>query len=120
MNVYIYNADLFCQECGERIKAELDAKGETPANPNNERTFDSDQYPKGPYPDGGGESDSPQHCGSGAYCANFYILGWIKVGVFLENKLTNDGVNYVKDAISKGGPVADFWREKYKEMGYRV
>ncbi len=40
---------------------------------------------EGPYPDGGGEADCPQHC---AAC-----------GIPLENPLTSDGVTYVLDAI---------------------
>ena len=47
--------------------------------------YDSDDLPKGPYGDGGGEADSPQHCDG---CRQF-----------LENPLTGDGVVYVEDAI---------------------
>lgn len=47
-----------------------------------ESTYDSGEYPKGPYGDGGGESDSPQHCGA---CHEF-----------LENSLTSDGAEYVR------------------------
>jgi len=47
---------------------------------------DSDLYPIGPYPYGGGESDVPQHCD---HC-----------GAFLENPLTQDGLEYVQSALA--------------------
>jgi hypothetical protein len=47
-----------------------------------ESSYDSDEWPKGPYCDGGGEADNPQHC---ACCT-----------VFLCNPLTQDGVAYVR------------------------
>ncbi len=87
MNAYIYQADIYCEECGALIRQELDEQGACPADPTDESTFDSDEYPKGPYADGGGEADCPQHC---AAC-----------GVFLENPLTSDGIEYVKSAISE-------------------
>ena len=82
MNAYIYRADLWCEECAQRIMA--DAK--RPVMPASEHTWDSDDYPKGPYPNGGGEADAPQHC---ARC-----------GLFLENPLTADGRRYVRDALA--------------------
>jgi hypothetical protein len=45
---------------------------------------DSDTFPQGPYANGGGEADSPQHCD---HCAKF-----------LENPLTSDGLAYVREA----------------------
>ena len=70
MNAYIYKAELFCETCIEQIKQTL----QKPENFTDEYSFDSDDYPKGPYTDGGGESDSPQHCGN--------------CGCFLENPLS--------------------------------
>jgi hypothetical protein len=83
MKAYIYQADIYCEDCGQAIKTELDKAGKTPADPDDEYTFDSDEYPKGPYSDGGGEADSPQHC---ADCHTF-----------LENPLTSDGREYVRE-----------------------
>lgn len=48
-----------------------------------EGSYDSDDFPKGPYPEGGGEADTPQHCDS---CHEF-----------LENPLTSDGMAYVRE-----------------------
>lgn len=85
MDVYMFQADLHCESCGEEIKAEIDAAGNGPADSADEHSFDSDDYPKGPYPNGGGEADCPWHCGT--------------CGVFLENPLTPDGYEYLRQAV---------------------
>lgn len=77
----MYQAALYCSECTDKIKERLDAEGARPDNPADENSFDSDDYPKGPYADGGGESDSPENC---AGCH-----------IWLENPLTADGVERV-------------------------
>ena len=111
MNIYIYAADCFCEDCGNALKGRL----KPPENPGDERTFDSNFYPKGPYSDGGGEADSPQHCGSGPNCLNALDVGGVKVGCWLENELTNAGARYVAEAVAEGGPVAALWAQWYKE-----
>ena len=58
MNAYVYQAALLCESCAKIILHDLDQTGARPSNPEDESSFDSDNYPKGPYPDGGGESDS--------------------------------------------------------------
>ncbi len=83
MDVYMYQADLYCVDCISKIQESL-APNEIPGD---ENTYDSDEYPKGPYPDGGGESDHPAHCGG--------------CGVFLENPLTSDGYNYVQELLQE-------------------
>ena len=98
MDAYIYAADLYCAGCGAAIRAELDAAGKRPADVGAESSFDSDEYPKGPYADGGGESDTPENC---ARC-----------GRALENPLTTDGVQYVIDALEEAQArtaVLDAW-----------
>lgn len=75
---YIYYGDILCGRCAEDVMYTLKADGEPDMG-------DSDTYPQGSFPDGGGESDSPQHCG---YC-----------GEFLENPLTPEGIEYVREAI---------------------
>lgn len=72
MDVYVYQAALLCAECGEAVRREL---GDEPP------VYDSDDYPAGPFADGGGESYVPEHCD--------------RCGVFLENPLTEVGVVYV-------------------------
>lgn len=85
MEAYVYQAALYCEECGAKIRAELDASGKRPEDPEDEPSYDSDDYPKGPYPDGGGEADTPQHCDA---CF-----------AFLENPLTSEGYAYTCEAV---------------------
>ncbi len=77
MNAYIYRADIYCEPCAHKIKESLDSGG----NVTNKGDDDSEQYPQGPYHNGGGEADSPQVCGG---CRKF-----------LENPLTSDGLDYM-------------------------
>lgn len=90
MDVYMYQADLYCETCAEKIEKGLRAQGKTPED----AMGDSDGWPQGPYPDGGGETDCPKHCG--------------QCGVYLSAPLSYDGVTYVLDALTeyvKPGPV---------------
>lgn len=83
MKAYIYGAALWCETCGAKLCADLPKPEGYDAD--NESTWDSDDYPKGPYGDGGGEADCPQHCDG--------------CGVFLENPLTSHGRIYTLDSI---------------------
>lgn len=87
MEAYIFNADVYCESCGEKIRADIRAEGNAPEDEDNETTYDSDEFPKGPFPDGGGESDTPQHCGG--------------CGTFLKNPLTEDGAEYVEERVDE-------------------
>jgi hypothetical protein len=78
MDAYVYMAALYCSDCARKIQRELEDEGETI------HTGDSGDWPQGPYRDGGGESDSPQHCD--------------ECGYFLRNPLTPEGREYVKQA----------------------
>jgi hypothetical protein len=120
MDAYIFAADIYCEKCGEAIRAGLIAKGLAPANPADETTYDSGVFPKGPFDDGGGEADTPQHCGSGYKCLDPTTIDGDKCGKFLENDLTQTGVAYVKehmvtDPYSK---VVQFWVAFYRSAGY--
>ena len=86
MDVYIYQADIYCEDCGKAICEDLAKKGGIPEDLD---CYDSDEYPKGPYSDGGGEADSPQHCGCGEECINAIEIGGIKVGCWLEMELVS-------------------------------
>ena len=88
MDVYIFQAALLCKHDGEKVRRELTRAGEAPADPDDEQSYDSDDFPKGPFPDGGGEADTPQHCD---ICH-----------MFLENPLTSDGMQYVLEALDEG------------------
>jgi len=78
-NAYVYDAALICEDCAQTV-----------------------QGADGPYGDGGGEADCPQHCDM--------------CGTFLDNPLTWDGYAYVADAIADGHGNPDvlaLWRARY-------
>ena len=79
MDAYIYRAAMLCGKCAKLRMSDLEAHP------------DSDHYPQGPYADGGGESDSPQHCDD--------------CGLFLENPLTCDGIDYVREQFQHSNPM---------------
>ena len=85
MDAYVFQAALLCDECATRLKPYLSYSKE------------SDIYPQGPYADGGGEADSPNHCD---FCQ-----------VFLENMLTSDGESYVREAVKNREN--DEWEQFY-------
>lgn len=87
MNAFIYQADLYCESCGQSIRDRLTKDGKAPEDPEDEHSYDSDNFPKGPEPDGGGEADSEQHC---AAC-----------GVALDNPLTEEGMQARAEAMGR-------------------
>lgn len=88
MNVYIYQAALLCEDCARNVKKQPMPEHVREAIAEGWGDYDSDNWPCGPYTNGGGEADTPQHCD---HC-----------GVFLENPLTGDGYAYVREAIENG------------------
>lgn len=120
MDVYIYQADLYCEDCGKSICQKLKDEGKAPEMPDDEHTYDSDEFPKGPYSDGGGESDGPHHCAAGDDCINAIEIRDTKVGAFLENDLTADGIAYIEKMARNdpGSSVVRYWLKTYREMGY--
>lgn len=110
MNVYIFQAALLCEGCGEATRNQL-RESTIQLHPgfveSDEYTYDSDYFPKGPYGDGGGEADSPQHCD---HCQ-----------VFLGNSLTTDGVAYVREQLNEVEDTSGFdcpldWHEFSKRL----
>lgn len=78
---YIYQADVYCDDCGLEIRKQLAVSA--PTDPLDHHSYDSDDYPKEARVEHE-ESDCPQHCG--------------KCGEFLQNPLTSDGYRYVQSA----------------------
>lgn len=120
MNYYLTEADLVCEDCGRRIREELTAAGKAPANPDDETTYDSMDFPKGPYPANYDAADCPQHCGMGEHCVNAFLgPGGLYLGIFLENPLTSEGLEYVeqacKDALAEDreSVALDIWAPFY-------
>lgn len=110
MNAYIYRAALWCEDCIADVKKRLIAEGVLVTgalkgcDPDDEHTFDSDDFPKGPCSDGGGEADCPQHC-DGCHC-------------HLENPLTSHGCEYVAQALLEYNGDAEVlatWAEFYAD-----
>lgn len=113
----IYQADTWCDSCADDIRQRIATEGKAPENPDDETTFDSDEYPK--RMDEDEEADSPQHCGSGEDCLEAETLpSGTKIGKLLSRELTPDGVVYVKFGIEQGGEVAEWWCEQFEAAGY--
>lgn len=72
MDAYIYRADIYCETCAAPN-----------LHPRRVLCGDSDCCPQGPYADGGGEADSPQHCG--------------RCGTALDNPLTEWGLDHFEE-----------------------
>lgn len=83
-NAYIYQAALLCEACAKRRVDYL--RGFYRVD-----TGDSDDWPQGPYADGGGEADTIQFCDSGEECLHAIAVDGLKVGLPLDNPLTSDG-----------------------------
>jgi hypothetical protein len=113
MNTYFYNGDIYCEPCGEGIRDLLSVPEYDSFDPGDERTWDSSEWPKGPEGDGGGEADTPQHCG--------------QCNLFLANPLTSDGYSYLITTIQHATIIgADIdvgvlflWMSYYGSDGYR-
>lgn len=92
---YIYQADLWCDDCGADLCRELP----TPEgyDPQNESSWDSDDYPKYADPEA---TDTPQHCANGIECGD--IIG---------DELTDEGHEYVREAWRENpdSPVVAEW-----------
>ncbi len=119
MNAFIFCADIYCEKCGESFRELITHNGNAPADPENEYSYDSEYFPKGPFADGGGEADTPQHCGNGGLCLDPTVIGGEKYGKFLENDLTHHGVENVRE-MHREGPTAvtEFWMDFYESNGY--
>jgi hypothetical protein len=118
-DVYVYQADFLCEDCAEKLIQEFEKQGI-------EDTGDTNDFPQGPYPDGGGEADSPNHCGAGAGCVNaIEVPKGSKIGCPLGNPLTRDGMEYVSkgmahDLVCENNPhshgVQLLWSHIYPEV----
>lgn len=90
--MFVFQAALWCNDDALLIRQELEKEGDVPEDP------DSDQYPDGPYPPE--ESDSPDHCDAGEACVNAIELPYGgKIGQWLGNDLTSDGIDYVCSSV---------------------
>ncbi len=121
---YIYQADVYCDDCGKAICRRLKRERLAPADASDEWSFDSDDYPK--RADDDDEADTPQHCASGERCINAVTLSsGEKVG-YLFGELTAVGVEYLKEAVAESQEgfgsreITDLWQQHYRDKGYNV
>lgn len=120
---YIYAADIYCDNCGEAIRQRLTAEGEAPADPADEWSYNSDDFPK--VAGDNDESDTPEHCACGENCLNAVEIEGGKVGL-LFGELTSDGVDYVEEAIEEANldgsswsrEIIGLWYRHYSDRGY--
>lgn len=124
-NFFIYQADVWCYDDGEAIREKLRRSDKAPPDEDDERSFDSDDYPKGPYDGEREEADSPQHCAAGADCLNAEVLhDGSEIGQWLENPLTEYGLKHLRGEVLNllrgtrirgSAAVLEFWRNAYAD-----
>lgn len=109
---YIYQADVYCDSCGQTHRDYLTMTGQAPDNPDDESTYASDVFPKDVSDDE--ESDTPQHCASGKNCLQYEETDGDRVGYFFRNNLTEAGKRYVQEQHrDNGSAVTQMWMDFY-------
>jgi len=124
--VTIYNADIWCDDCGQVLAAEAEAEGRTESG-------DSDDYPSIGHLEE--ETDSPQHCAACENCENAIDLCmWgLKetdeligaehryIGDICGDELTPDGARYLKEMLAEPcrtpyqEALHNLWREHFSQ-----
>ena len=101
---YIYRADVYCGDCGEAIREDIVQAGFAPDDPEDEYTYGSDEFPKGPYPTTEAV-DAPEYCGR---CQS--LLG---------SPLTEDGELYmIERMVAEGFDPEEWKRDEYFGFGH--
>lgn len=85
---YIYQADTYCDDCGKDIRKELDQLGKAPNDPDDESSYDSDEYPKGPY--SSGEADYEKHCDRCGEALDNEVIVYENKAIYVENVENSD------------------------------
>jgi hypothetical protein len=135
--MYVYQADTYCDSCGEAIRAQLLASGDAPADPDDEWSYDSDDFPKGPC--GEESTDGPDHCASYGDCLEGVNLGDYGlaieaplygaesrvIGALLSDGLTDHGAEDLRSMLNDREPDTDptpykvalhaYWREVFAD-----
>lgn len=104
---FIYKDKFYCLICCLKIQKEIDW---IPDNVNDFSSYGNDEYPHGPFVNGGGPADGPRHCrGCSAH---------------LKNPLTELGQKAVENTVElyyktgEGDKVKiEIWREFYLTKG---
>jgi len=123
--MYAYHAELYCDACGEQLERELQAAGIADSG-------DSDQYPQLALE---GESDSPNHCASGAECleaidlsayglepgAELHGAETRSIGALIDEQLTDHGREYLAELLHEQTPTPyqralhRLWRDHFAD-----
>ena len=100
MNIYTdVEGVVYCEDCGKRIQEEQNIKLDFTENYNNH------------------EADFVQHCGEHFNCINAIEVNGIKYGCWLENRLTDYGVELLwSDIINGKADILSLWKEWYAEQ----
>lgn len=109
--MYIYQADTWCDSCGQSICRALEAKGLAPENPDDEYSYDSGEYPKWAMPE---STDGPDHCAAMGECLEAIDLRpygaredslvgaeSVLIGALIGDSLTDDGVEYLRGMLAE-------------------
>ena len=80
MLIYIYSGKVFCETCAETIRKNIISSGKAPKNPGIAWSYDSSDFPKGPYCAQCEKGVPDLHCASGLCCLNFDRLKPAVVG----------------------------------------
>lgn len=108
---FIYQADVWCDDCGREIK-EILRKQEKATHDHYYRD-DSDMWPI-ETDSCSDEADSPQHCAGYQECPNAERFDGRLVGQFLKNSLTTDGIEYVLETHKeKPTELTQMWMDFY-------
>lgn len=121
--MYVYEADLWCDDCGAAIIAEREAKeeklreagkdAEADAIADDRESGETDRWPQ-EADESVQETDSPYHCAAGEKCLNAIELEHGTIGALIEEQLTREGARYVHDAmVEKWGEVTELWHDAF-------
>jgi hypothetical protein len=125
--MYVFQADTYCDSCGERIAREIDASGDHVAIPE-----DSEHYPQPAVEE---ETDAPDHCADAGDCLESVDLGDYglapdaemvgaesrRIGALLSDGLTDEGVAYLAEMLAEESrtpyqsALHNYWREEFAD-----
>lgn len=121
MQIFIFDCELFCEDCAADAMKRL--RAEFPKRMTKEEKKEFAEMCNEGWVDSKGDTwDAPEHCASGERCANAITVGKKKIGCWLENELTEEGKEYVRKVVRKReGLCWELWAEWYTEsFGLRV
>jgi hypothetical protein len=118
---YIYQADVWCDECTRQIKADIERchPEQVPEDKSDDSTWDSDEWPK--EFDDEQATDGPVNCAAGYKCGVWWVgleeqRGY---GLFINTPLTAEGYRYLKKMLNTHGKrLPDYAKEWAKAYGF--